>query len=208
MSDRPTLFRLGKVARVAATTAPSIATPLGRLTIHVEVDGAVVRPVAAFAAGERTVVAWPDPARFEMLLTRPPPSLPPGMAVDGAVAVIWRAGPSCQRDRAVISCLWTGESTWAEVGPESGQYLDAQTWTDGRTRVTVGLPDFGTATTYRRDGFLVAVGQVAVGQGHFICAWSPDAPDEISTWFAVDWPTDRLVGPEPAAPRPRKRRPD
>jgi hypothetical protein len=97
---------------------------------------------------------------------------------------------------AVIKCRWASGATWSEVGPETGEDLDAQTWTDGRIKVTVGLPDYENATTYRREGFEVAISSVAGRQGHFICAWGPDSPDDISTWFAVDWPTARLIAPE------------
>lgn len=112
------------------------------------------------------------------------------MAVAGALAAIWRVDAA---QAAVIRCRWAGGATWSAVGPDNGENLNAQTWTDGRTKVTVGLPDYETATTYRREGFEVAVNLVTEGQGHFLCAWGLDTLHDSSTWYAVDWPTARLL---------------
>lgn len=109
------------------------------------------------------------------------------MAVAGAVAAVWRVGAFGPGGAGVrLRCAWAAAAIWAEVGPESGENLDAHTWTDGRTKVTIGLPDLGAATDYRRDGFEVAVEPgPAVFQTHFVCASGPDAPGDDATWFAV-----------------------
>lgn len=172
------------------------ATPLGRLELTLEVAGRVVPPEATFAAGERSVAVWAAPVAFELLRTHPLILLPPGMAIDGAAAAVWRAGLTPWPGPIIIRCVWTAGASWSDGGPESGENLDALTWTDGSTKVSVGLPDFGGATTYRRDGFEVAVGMVAGHQGHFVCAWGPDSPDDVSTWFAVDCSPVHLVAPD------------
>lgn len=186
--DRPELFRLGDPAPVSDVILPSFSTPLGPLVLGLEVEGEAIAPAAVFADGDRRVAVWRAPVRFEVLLAPAPVSLPPGMKVTAAWAAAWRMGEPDKARPAVLRCLWTSEATWTEFGPESGENLDAQTWTDGRTKVTVGLPDHEAATTYRRDGFEVAVNSVSGGQGHFVCAWAPDTPDDVSTWFAVDLP--------------------
>lgn len=196
MANSPKLFRLNNPVLSADASPPSFPTPLGRLVLGLDVGGLSIPPAATFASGDRSATVWPAPVRFEVLLTHPPISLPPGMAVAGALAVVWRVDVGEKSRSIAIKCLWASGATWSEVGPEAGENLDAQTWTDGRTKVTVGLPDYETATTYRREGFEVAVGSLTSGQGHFICAWGPDSPDDISTWFAVDWPTARLVRAE------------
>jgi hypothetical protein len=193
MADPPKLFNLRDPVPSAIASPLSFSTPLGRLDLELEVGGVTIVPTATFTAGSRSVTVWSAPVRFELLLTRAPLSLPPGMAVAGALAAVWRVDAA---QSAIIRCQWAGGATWSEVGPETGENLDAQTWTDGRTKVTVGLPDYEAATTYRREGFEVAVSSVAGGQGHFICAWGPDTPDDISTWFAVDWRTERLIAAE------------
>jgi hypothetical protein len=193
MADLPKLFSLSNPVRSANASPPSFSTPLGLLELELVVGGVTVVPTATFTEGDRSVTVWCAPVWFEVLLTRAPISLPPGMAVAGAMAAVWRVDVT---QSAVIKCQWASGATWSEVGPETGENLDAQSWTDGRTKVTVGLPDYETATTYRREGFEVAISSIAGGQGHFICAWGPDSPDDISTWFAVDWPTVRLIGAE------------
>ena len=193
MADLPKLFTLSNPVRSANASLLSFSTPLGLLKLELEVGGVTVAPTATFTAGGRSVTVWTAPMWFEVLLTRAPISLPPGMAVAGAMAAVWGVDVA---QPAVIKCRWASGATWSEVCPETGENLDAQTWTDGRTKVTVGLPDYETATTYRHEGFEVAISSVAGGQGHFIWAWGPDSPDDISTWFAVDWPTARLIEAE------------
>jgi hypothetical protein len=118
--------------------------------------------------------------------------------VAAAWAAVWRLGPGDKARPAAVTCRWASGATWTEVGPETGENLDAQTWTDGRTRVTVGLPDYEAATRYRPEGegFEVVTSLVAEGQGHFACAWALGGPDDVSTWFAVDWRTAELVPAE------------
>ncbi|HEY1191365.1 MAG TPA: hypothetical protein VGE74_27270 [Gemmata sp.] len=200
MADVPELFRLTNPARDPEAVPPTFSTPLGRLVLGLEIAGRPVPPAATFTASDHSVALWTNPARLEVLLTAAPADLPPGMTVGGARAAVWRVRGANPALSFVLTCLWTGAAGWTDVGPETGENLDAQTWTDGHTRVTVGLPDYETATAYRRDGFAVTVRAVPGSQGHFLCAWGPDAPDDISTWFAVDWPTARLVpaGAEPA----------
>jgi hypothetical protein len=193
MAYPPKLFSFRNPVRSADASSLSFSTPLGRLDLELEVGGVTIAPTATFTAGDRSVTVWSDAVWFEVLLIRAPISLPPGMAVAGAMAAVWRVDVA---KSAVIKCRWASGATWSEVGPETGENLDAQTWTDGRTKVTVGLPDYETATTYRREGFEVAVDSIVGGQGHFICAWGPDSTDDISTWFAVDWPTERLIAGE------------
>jgi hypothetical protein len=200
MAEDPELFRLTNPLRDTDARLPSFSTPLGRLLLELEVAGLPIPPTATFTVGDRSVTVWAAPVRFEVLLAPAPIALPSGMAVAGAWAAVWRIG-NAEPDRPlVLKCLWAGTVGWTDVGPESGENLEAQTWTDRRTRVTVGLPDYQTAITYRRDGFEVAVGSVPGGQGHFLCAWGPDMPDDISTWFAVDWPTTQLVPAEVEPP--------
>jgi hypothetical protein len=150
----------------------------------------IVLPTATYTSGEFSVTVWSTPIWCEVLLTRPPNSLPPGMAVTDAMAAVWRVDGW---QGAVIKCRWASGVTWSEAGPENGENLSAQTWSDGQTKVTIGLPEYEIATTCRSDGFEVAIGSVGSTQGHFVWAWGPDSPDDISTWFAVDWPTARLI---------------
>ena len=189
-------------AALAPAAPPAVDTPLGRLGLHLVTDAGPVAPDATFAtAGGRAACVWAEaaPARVELVLAEPALALPPGVAVAGAVAAVWRMRATGSGETTVrLRCDWAEGATWTAGGPDGGENLDAQTWTDGRTKVTVGLPDLGGATAYRRDGFEVAV---AVGPGgavfqtHFACAWGPDVPDDAATWFAADLtPAQALAG--------------
>ena len=112
--------------------------------------------------------------------------------VTGARAAVWRVVP-ISRERLLLRCVWAQQATWTDGGAEPGENLDAQTWTDGRTKVSVDLPEYDTATTFRRDGFEVELTALHDDTGHVVCAWAPDAPDDVSTWLAVDRPTASLL---------------
>ena len=174
---------------------PSFSTPLGRLVLGLEVSGVTAPQAAAFAAGDRSVTVWSSPTWFEVLLI--PADLAPAWHGGG-----WRVGGSRGSRRRPVTDAhpkvpvgrWCHlDRWWSRIRPEPRR-SDVDGRSDG---VTVGLPDYEAATTYRRDGFEVAVGAVPEGQGHFLWRAGPDTPDDISTWFAVDWPTARLVPAEP-----------
>ncbi|QVL31212.1 hypothetical protein KIH39_20535 [Telmatocola sphagniphila] len=193
MEIHPKLFRIDAPLRQADVVSPSFPTPLGRIDLFLEANGIELKPSSVFCADETTIFIWPEDVGAELILFRPILSLPKGMSVTDAYAAILRLTPTNHliegslptRRSKVFRCRWDEKSKWTEVGPEIGENLDAQSWTDGKTKVTVGLPDYETDTTYRRDGFEVAIKQKS--QLHFVCAWSPDITDDISTWFAVDY---------------------
>jgi hypothetical protein len=136
MADPPKLFNLSNPVPSAIASPLSFSTPLGRLDLELQVGGVTVAPTATFTAGSRSVTVWSAPVRFELLLTCAPISLPPGMAVAGALAAVWRVDSA---QSAIIRCRWASDATWSEVGSETGENLDAQTWTDG-LRLRWGCP--------------------------------------------------------------------
>lgn len=181
--QRPRLFRFTGEHEPCAV--PAFETPLGTLTFELLVAGAPLAPVV-FVSGEVAVAVW-EREGCELLLV--PVS---DVSVTGARAAVWRIAPN-RAERLLLRCVWAQQTTWTECGAETGENLDAQTWTDGHTKVSVGLPEYDTATTFRRDGFEVEVTALHDDTGHILCAWAPDAPGDVSTWLAVDRPTASLL---------------
>jgi hypothetical protein len=188
----PRLFRFETPLREVELFSPSFETPLGRIDLFVGINSVSLVPQAAFTAGERSLFIWPPEVGAEILLTRPPLWLPPGMEVDGIVAAVVRTTADLPSAPLAVRCIWSSSRLWSRGAPETGENLDAVTWDDGHTRVTVGLPDYGPDTTYREDGFDVTL--CPSGQIHFVCAWSSKGADDISTWFAVDCTPSWVLG--------------
>jgi hypothetical protein len=132
--------------------------------------------------------------------------------VDGCVAAIWRVRASRSGESVRFECRWASEATYTDVGPESGQALDAQTWTGGNMRVTIGTLDPDAlvdaaregwlparwanlidpnTVVYLSDGFDLVFPPLQAGehcQAHFVVAWAPypAAEEDVSTWLAVN----------------------
>jgi|GEM_PF-3783546 len=164
---------------------PAFETPLGTLTLELIVAGTPVAPVV-FVSGDRAVAVW-EREGCELLLV--PVS---DATVTGARAAVWRISPT-RGERLLLRCAWAQQTTWTDSGAETGENLDSQLWTDGHTKVSVGLPDYDTATAFLSNGFEVEVTALHDDTGHILCAWAPDAPGDVSTWLAVDRPTASLL---------------
>lgn len=193
----PALFRLPS-PQATASQRPEFQTPAGILCLTLAVDGRALpeQDAAAFADGRHLVLAWEIPTgRAEVLIARPALALPPGMRVDGAAAAVWRvsADAECVVELAVT---WVDDPAPRNRGPESGENLDAQSWTDGHTRVMIGLPDYGSATSYLAEGFRIAhrSARGSRWEAHFVCAWSAEPARDESLWFAVDCTPPRILG--------------
>jgi hypothetical protein len=150
----------------------------------------------AWTDGSRVVFVWSaDGGQVELLLTRPALALPEGMRVDGAVAAVWRVRPTTDGvfDATIA---WNGDTAPTNGGPESGENLDAQSWTDGRTCVMLGLPDYRLGTSYRPDGFRVSrrLERGINAESHVVCAWVAEPRRDDSVWFAVDCTPRQALG--------------
>lgn len=182
--SHPRLFRFDGSHEPCAV--PAFETPLGTLTFELLVAGEPVAPVV-FVSCERAVAVCGRARGCELLLV--PVS---NATVTGARAAVWRIAPN-RAARLLLRCLWAQQATWTEAGAETGENLDSQLWTDGRTKVSVGLPDYDTATTFRRDGFEIELTALHDDIGHILCAWAPDVTGDVSTWLAVDRPIASLL---------------
>ncbi len=204
MANSIKLFNLQGLSLRVDVFTPYFLTPFGRIELSLEVSGVIIPPAAVYAHGEQSVTVWADPTRVEILMTRPPIDVPKGMAVADAVgfelalsdviAAVWRKGKGSESKHVVLKCVWAFGATYLKGGPNDGQYLNAQTWDDGRTKISLGLTDHeDESVTYLREGFAVDISALRLKQGHFACAWGPLNPDNILTWNAVDWNPLRLL---------------
>lgn len=137
-------------------------------------------------------------------------------------AFLWRFKVLEPIDKLVIQAAWLDGFQWKSGGATSGQWLDAQTWDDEQTEVSLGteggdalfaraeknnwLPARFTQQSrddyhlsllsYETNGMIVDFGKVCPNelfQTHFVVAWSQYVDESISTWNAVDLNAQQIV---------------
>lgn len=212
------LFSVAGRERIAL--AAELPTPLGTIALSFRSGDAFVGspPDEAWSVGpDAGVLAW-NRAEFraELLLGPATARLPAGMTVSGCRVGVWRVRAKTNLPDCEFPALWTPGRSPASGGPESGQGLVAQTWSDGALNVSLGTSDAewlarcepgwempeswaelvgaGDPTDvviedYRDNGLSIRLPGLAAGEGgqvHFVTAWAPTEPDDHSTWFAVD----------------------
>jgi hypothetical protein len=184
--------------------ATAVETPLGAFSVLASVDGHELRPEAAMAftsgSGARLWVWDGGVFRGELLRVRVRATLPPGMAVAGWEAAMWRLRATERPAECEVACRWAELPGGAPGSPNGGENLEAQSWSDGQWQVQVGLPDLGERVEYLPDGFAVRapLERAESFAAHFVVAWSPDRPGDDSAWFAVDCtPAQILAGVGP-----------
>lgn len=211
----PPLFNAPREFLGGPPQAPAITTPLGDVRLGATIEGvALGEPSAAarLSSPPGIVFSWERPAAQVELLIAALPATRPDAHVDGCLAAVWRVRVVQPVHTLELECRWAPRAHYTEVGPESGEALDAQTWRGAQTRVTIGTLDCDALTTAARDGLLPArwadqLGPGAVRyepdglvlalpaaepgeqcQAHFIVAWAPqpEPEDDVATWLAVD----------------------
>lgn len=199
---------------------PIVRTPPGDIRLGLRYNGGIdVDPTDAYRIGSdgHLFVRRDGPIRAELLLVSPDLDLPHCMSVDGCVAAVWRVRAFERIASCEFSCRWASGTGRSEAGePESGEGLDAQAWSRGRIRVSVGTEDterlrarsavgdrlpaswmdllgYGEErydpVRYVPDGFVLSLPALepdAQCQIQFTVAWADRDPGDASTWFAVD----------------------
>jgi hypothetical protein len=199
MQRHPELFAHPAWQATSVTGSPGVETPLGEVSILGAVDGHELRLDAAsvfIAESGAQVWVWDGGVfRAELLRCRPRAALPEGMSVGGWEAAMWRLSAAERPAECEVACRWV-ELPGEEPGsPESGENLEAQSWSDGRSRVLIGTPDLGGRVRYLRDGFTVRapLERAEALETHFVLAWSLDRPGDESPWFAVDCTSQQVL---------------
>ena len=150
----------------------------------------------------------------ELILTATPvtPELPSGMAVDGCVGVVLEFYAAEELYGLCFEYEWAGDSP-SSMSPASGEWLDAQEWSNDKHVVVIGTEDFDRLrqrlrpevgefprpyfVEYKDDGLAITLEEVPAATAlslHFVVAWNrlPE-PKECSSWFAVDIPHQILM---------------
>lgn len=165
-----------------------VSTPLGDLRFRAQVEGS-------------------NPAARLVLTTVPiTPALPSGMAVDGCVGVVLTSNATALHG-LTFECAWTGASP-TPMSPATGQWLDAQEWSNEKHVVMIGTEDaerlrprlgpnvvFGEFpdpyfVEYKDSGLVIRIDEVPLTAAlslHYVVAWNrlPE-PKDCSCWYAVD----------------------
>jgi len=209
------LFQCNENPRAGSGEA-RIETPDGALVTTAMVGSAVLaspEEAVRLVRGGR-LFAWDHgDCRLELLRCPVPPVWSAG-ALEGCEAAVWRF--LARADAACVSlrCGWETLPVAARGGPDSGQFLAAQTWRIGGRRVSLGTEDEESLALRAADGvdlptrLAPLLGQHTVayeplglrvnlpplragecGQLRFLVAWStPRNAEDVATWFAVDVP--------------------
>lgn len=189
----------------------SFPTPLGPLRLSVAVD----REPAPFVPGP---LRAPATAAWHLGSSRATLSVIPiatelhgSLAVTAATALLLRIGGAAATPASTIRITLEGDPR--RGGADSGQYLEAFTWTSDGWELSLGMQDHEALAdraergvglpprlaqelrttspiTYLPSGFEVRVPALAPRETLVLCfavAWAVASPDhECEPWFAVD----------------------
>jgi hypothetical protein len=139
----------------AIAEKPCFRTPLGEilLTVHDAEGHAVIDPVPDLARtlprDGRLFRFHSDDVEAELLLTRYRPLHPDDQPLTDAWAAMWRVEAARDISTLVFSCAWSAGARWTRShGPQSGELLDSQAWSDAEHKVALGT-EGGDALAYR-----------------------------------------------------------
>jgi hypothetical protein len=137
-------------------------------------------------------------------------------------AFLWRMQVYEALSQVRFSAQFMPSAASIDGGSNSGEHLDAQTWDDGTTELSLGTAD-GQALLYRAKadewfpkryaaqamdwdilpvvdyvpyGLRVHIKDVAPGdrfQIHFAVAWALFDPESVGTWLAVDLTDQQII---------------
>jgi hypothetical protein len=139
----------------ASAEEPRFRTPIGelRLAVH-HADGRAVIDDAADLARAlprdgRLFRFHGDDLEAELLLTRYRALYPDDQPLTDAWAAMWRVEAARDLSTVVFSCAWAEGARWTRShGPQSGELLDSQAWSNADHKVALGT-EGGDALAYR-----------------------------------------------------------
>ncbi len=208
------LFHIPLVPIKGREVTPVVKTPLGVIIYTAQVNGydlVNIRYSSHSAGDDSYLFRWKLPeAEVELLLFRP--AIPPNLQgrINDTWAGIWRLRALHSIDACYFSCNWQQGYSWTHGGPDSGEGLDAQTYDDGKTVVTIGTEDsqyIGNRAEnkdwvpiqlkptdpynfadYVADGLRISCHGLETDdrcQFQYIIAWAHES-DDVGHWLAVD----------------------
>lgn len=199
----------------------AIVTPLGAVGSSVVVNGerATLEEDGHFyslAAGGFAACWKTQFGIAEVVVARPPHLQLFGQQITDCWAFVWRFMVLRKVETLGFESSWAADYGWTEGdGLEPGQYLDAQSWYDDKSKVSIGTADneclwhcsndtnglprrysceetnptrYLNIVQYTDSGFCLNFGEAfpnEMFQVHFQVAWSPYSKEALGTWFAL-----------------------
>ena len=148
----PLLFRAQAGTPIEAPLA-ALDTPLGVLEFDAVLGSQSLAavPVEAFRVARlETRFAWAVDHTVVELLLRPwaRPQNRGAASVTDCWAAVFRVYAEAPTPPIELSCVWQAGAVWHRAdGPQSGEALEAQTWSDGHTVVAIGTADADALAT-------------------------------------------------------------
>jgi len=205
----------------------AIETPLGAITSSLAVDSHLLtfENASHFYSLETDGFAarWElSSGVAEVVISRPSLIREDWEEITDCWAFLWRFKTLQPVKKLIVEGSWMSGYAWSDGGPDSGQNLDAQTWDDGQTTVSLGtegddalfvraeandwLPQrFVHQSTdeytlslvrYLDKGLAIDFGKVfpnELVQAHFVVAWSPYNAESMGTYNAVELYAEHIL---------------
>lgn len=211
------LFQYQKFEELPTQAVDSLAPPIGTIRFAASRgpwDSRKEPPsyVHRLPSGS-TVTGWrADDCHVELLLCTLRPQLPDGMEVSGCTGAMWRVRALEQLNKTSFATVITGMPDDVHIGPESGEGIEAQSWSANGVKLMVATEDGDFLSQraknrdwmpfrfqnvlaamfpdYLYDGLRVrlpAMDAADLCQLQFVVAWAIEPPDSgEASWFAVD----------------------
>ena len=217
------LFKVESSETVILCGPICLPTPLGSLQFNASVGGVLLgktRHDVGDIAGAKAY-SWNAPEfQAEAIFGRINPRIPKHMTILDCWAIVWRVQVLSSPCVVRAVAQWAPDFLWTECGPESGQFLDAQAFENSTVKLMIGTEDDEAMSRrassdswmpkrltryiemthvpaeYLNDGLATWVPSLELDdrcQLQFVVAWEEQAPDCISSWFAVEQDPDYIL---------------
>ena len=217
------LFNVESIESVAIQGPICLPTPLGILQFNLSIGEVLLGETRhdVGGIGGSMVCSWDAQMfRAEAIYGRIRPRIPKHMTVLDCWAIVWRVQVTSSPGGIRAIAQWAPDFVWSERGPESGQFLDAQAFENAEVKLMIGTEDDEAMSRrassdmwmpkrltryietthvpaeYRNDGLATCIPSLEMGercQLQFVVAWEEQAPDCISSWFAVEQDPDHIL---------------
>ncbi|WP_204400616.1 hypothetical protein [Alkaliphilus hydrothermalis] len=202
-----------------------IVTPLGEILLDIEFINFNISDINYSTCcninGKGYITGWyTDVFEAELLICRPKLNLPSHMKVDDCYSAMWRLKVKENSLKCKFCTRWVGNYRWTSGSANSGEGLDAQTWENEKTIITLGTQDgekimsrkqkedkmpikfdsdidMYSFIQYENSGLSIEIDELIPNetcQVHFAVAWANKINNDISTWLAVDLNENDIIG--------------
>jgi hypothetical protein len=198
---------------IADATEPSIDTPLGKIFTTLAVEetsiGAFENCSYFLESGARIIAFEHYDFIAELLICRPKMFLPEGLLINDCWAFLWRLKAINIITLPSFNVHWSDNHTWINTDIESGEHLNAISFFNNETKVTIGTQDEEVLMAraklnelmpnkfdsniepveYLKDGLRVSIPSLDpkdICQIQFLIAWEENLETNVGAWYAVD----------------------